>query len=115
MHLIFKACISENPGTKLNSGAGFFILDEINRNMTGLYDMLIQMSEELRITKQELEAMRTRQLETEKELNATKEILNIGNVEIRKVWTQESWLVNIQCKNMLILNGKPNSIKYLWS
>ena len=60
--------------------------------------MLIQMSEELRITKRELETIKNKQLETEKVLNATKEILNIGNVEIRKVMTQESWLVNIQCK-----------------
>ena len=42
--------------------------------------MLIQMSEELRNTKQELEAMKSRQLETENELNDTREILSIGNV-----------------------------------
>ena len=59
--------------------------------MTGLYDMLIQMSEELRNTKQELqelklenerelEATKQRQLVTEKELIATREILNIGNM-----------------------------------
>ena len=63
-------------------------------NLTGLYDILTQMSEELEATKQrqqemreELNTAKSRQLETEKELNATKqelnetrEVLKIGNV-----------------------------------
>ena len=47
-------------------------------NLTGLYDILTQMSEELEATKQrqqemreELNTAKSRQLETEKELNAT--------------------------------------------
>ena len=77
--------------------------------------MLIQMSEELRNTKQELITMRTRQLETEKELNDTREILSIGNViiseievEIRKFLTHWSWLVNIQCKTCWSLMANIN-------
>ena len=77
--------------------------------------MLIQMSEELRNTKQELITMRTRQLETEKELNDTREILSIGNViiseievEIRKILTHWSWLVNIQCKTCWSLMANIN-------
>ena len=48
-----------------------FLLGEVNTSLTGLYDMLVHMSEEL-------EAMRQRQLATEKELNATREVLRIG-------------------------------------
>ena len=64
-------------------------------NLTDLYDMLMRMSEELRETKQELGETKQRQLVTEKELNATREILNIGDVmisqmevDIRTIWTQ---------------------------
>ena len=53
--------------------------------MTGLYDMLTQVFEELRTTKEELETLKTRQLEAEKDLNSTREILSIGNVLIREI------------------------------
>ena len=95
MYLSFNARTSENAATKQNIVVLLCLSSgDVNMNMTGLYDMLIQMSEELRTTKQELKTMKTRQLETEKELNDTREILSIGNViiseievEIRKVWT----------------------------
>ena len=40
-------------------------------NLTGLYDILLELSEDLRTTKQQLEAVKLRQLETEEELDAT--------------------------------------------
>ena len=42
--------------------------------------MLAQISEELRTTKQELKVMKNSQLDTEKELNVTREILNTDKV-----------------------------------
>ena len=61
-------------------------------NLTVLYDMLIQMSQELKATKQELQTVKheterelrtakERQLITEKELNATRELLEIGTAQ----------------------------------
>ena len=49
-------------------------------NLTDLHNMLMYMSEELSETKQELGETKQRQLVTEKELNATRDILNIGNM-----------------------------------
>ena len=71
-----------------------FLSDAVNMNLTGLYDMLTRLSEELEATTQrqqemeeELNAAKSCKLETEKELNATKQELNstrealkIGNV-----------------------------------
>ena len=51
-------------------------------NLTGMLDTLNRLSDELEATKQEmraeLNAAKLRQLETEKELNTTREILKIG-------------------------------------
>ena len=64
-----------------------FFSAEVNMNLTDLYNMLIQMSEELRETKQELGETKQRQLATEeqlnateKELKATRKILEVGKV-----------------------------------
>ena len=48
--------------------------------LTDMHNMLMLMSEELRETKQELGETKHRQLVTEKDLNDTREILNIGNL-----------------------------------
>ena len=57
-------------------------------NLTGMLDMLNRLSEELEATTQEmraeLNAAKLRQLETEKELNATKHELNITR-EVLKI------------------------------
>ena len=60
-----------------SSATANVFLGEANTNLTGLYDMLVRMSGEL-------EAMRKRQLVTEKELNATREVLRIGTFTGRK-------------------------------
>ena len=58
----------------------FISLDDVNMNLTGMFDMLLRLSEELEATKQ-------RQLVTEKELNATREILKIGSYcSLKFVW-----------------------------
>ena len=43
-----------------------------NVNMTSLHDMLVQMSQKLDKTVEDLKESKQRQLETEKELNATR-------------------------------------------
>ena len=57
-------------------------------NLTGMLDMLNRLSEELEATTQEmraeLNAAKLRQLETEKELSATKHELNITR-EVLKI------------------------------
>ena len=72
------------------TGMQFLLLGEVNTNLTGLYDMLVHMSEEL-------EAMRQRQLATEKELNATREVLRIGILQKRFL---SQYMSNISSRNV---------------